>query len=368
MPVTAREEALLALNRWEGFHAGMLKSWPVEPEEAFAGNESLWERVGLPPRARELVARLRSEGWATAEEERADRIGAKLLFWGGDGYPARLVDLERPPAVLYAMGKWPAASRMDAVVGTRRCSPYGSRIARELGCLLAGASIGVLSGGALGIDGAAHAGALEAEGATVAVLGTGVDLAYPPQHEELFARIRERGTLLSEFPLSTASRAWRFPRRNRLIAALADRLAVVEAPEKSGAIVTAKIAMDLGREVWVVPGRIDEWVCKGSNSLLWDGAHPLVEPEDLARVEVPQQASLFGSRPEEEETSPLLHVLRSFGDQAVDILASKVKMSAADALAELTRLEALGLARRTIPGRWSADPSTGRKKAGHPIL
>ncbi len=366
--MTAREEALLSLNRWEGFHAGMLGGWPVEPEEVFAGNESLWVRLGLPSKARELVARLRRESWATAEGERADRIGVKLLFWGEDGYPARLVDLERPPTVLYAMGKWPAAARMDAVVGTRRCSPYGSRIARELGCLLAGASIGVLSGGALGIDGAAHAGSLEAEGETVAVLGTGVDLAYPPQHEELFARIRERGTLLSEFPLSTASRPWRFPRRNRLIAALADRLVVVEAPERSGAIVTAKLAMDLGREVWVVPGRIDDWVSKGSNALLWDGAHPLVELEDLARVAAPQQASLFGSWPEKEETSPLLDVLRSFGDQAVDILAPKVKMSAADALAELSRLEALGLARRTFPGRWSAEPSTGRKKAGHPNL
>jgi len=366
--VTAREEALITLNCWEGFHAGMLGGWPVEPEEAFQGNESMWVRLGIPSKAREMVFRLRSEGWAAAEGERADRIGAKLLFWGGEGYPARLVDLERPPAVLYAMGKWPAASRMDAVVGTRRCSPYGSRIARELGCLLAGASIGVLSGGALGIDGAAHAGALEAEGATVAVLGTGVDIAYPPQHEDLFARIRESGTLLSEFPLSTASRAWRFPRRNRLIAALADRLAVVEAPVKSGAIVTAKQALELGREVWVVPGRIDEWVCKGSNALLWDGAHPLVELEDLARVAVPEQAALFEPWAEKDDTSPLLEVLRSFGDQAVDILASAVKMSAADVLAELSRLEALGLARRTLPGRWSADPSTGRKKAGHPIL
>jgi len=366
--VTEREEALLALNCWEGFHAGMLEGWTVEPQEILEGDEKLWVRLGLPPKAREMLARLRREGWASAEREKAERIGARLLFWGGDGYPAPLADLERPPAVLYAMGKWPVASRMDAVVGTRRCSPYGSRIARELGCLLAGASIGVLSGGALGIDGAAHAGALEAEGATVAVLGTGVDIAYPPQHEDLFARIRERGTLLSEFPLSTASRAWRFPRRNRLIAALADRLAVVEAPVKSGAIVTAKQALELGREVWVVPGRIDEWVCKGSNALLWDGAHPLVELEDLARVSAPEQASLFEPWGEKVGTSPLLEVLRSFGDQAVDILASAVKMSAADVLAELSRLEALGLARRTLPGRWSADPSTGRKKAGHPIL
>ena len=366
--MTSREEALLALNRWEGFHAGMLGDWPVEPEEILEGDESLWVRLGLSPKARELVARLRREGWAAAERERAERLGARLLFWGGDGYPSRLADLERPPAVLYARGKWPVAARMDAIVGTRRCSPYGSRIARELGCLLAEASIGVLSGGALGVDGAAHAGALEAEGATAAVLGTGVDLAYPPQHEDLFARIRERGTLLSEYPLSTASRPWRFPRRNRLIAALADRLVVVEAPVKSGAIVTAKLAMELGREVWVVPGRIGEWVCKGSNALLWDGAHPLVELEDLARVAAPEQATLYGPWAEKGDTSPLLDALRSFGDQAVDILASAVKMSAADVLAELSRLEALGLARRTLPGRWSAEPSTGRKKAGHPIL
>jgi len=219
---------------------------------------------------------------------------------------------------------------------------------------MAESRVAVLSGGALGIDGAAHAGALEAGGVTVAVLGTGVDLVYPVEHEGLFSRIIDQGTLLSEFPLSTPARAWRFPRRNRLIAALAGRLVVVEAPVKSGAIVTARIAMEIGREIWSVPGRIDERGCKGSNSLIWDGAHPLVDMDDLFRVPGPSQGEFFKEETAKENSSPLLEALRVFGDQPVDILATQVRMGAADILVELSRMEAFGLVRRSLSGRWSA--------------
>jgi len=355
--MTEREEALLILNAWEGFHARFLESWAgmgLGPEEVLSAGNTLWEEIGLPEKCRVLATRLRDSGWAGRESEKAALLGTRLVFWEAPGYPGGMTDLPKPPAVLYARGKWPLPERMDAVVGTRRCSPYGSRIAREVASLLAGSMVCVVSGGALGIDAAAHAGALEAGGATLAVLGTGVDLVYPAEHGKLFSRIAEGGALLSEFPLSTPSRAWRFPRRNRLIAALAGRLVVIEAPVKSGAIVTARLAMEIGREVWTVPGRIDEWGCKGSNALLWDGAQPLVEPGDLVRLDGPSQGSLFKESDANGNSSPVLEALRVFGDQTVDILASQVKMGAADILVELSRMEAFGLVRRSLSGRWSA--------------
>ena len=355
--MTAREEALLAFNAWEGFHARFLEDWAargLDPEEVFGTGDSLWKEIGLPEKGRALIAKLRDGGWAKREWEKAAFLGTRLVFWEGRDYPGGLKDLSKPPAVLYAKGHWPPSQKMDAVVGTRRCSPYGSRVARQAAAMLAESGIGVISGGALGIDGAAHAGAIEAGGTTVAVLGTGVDLVYPVEHERLFSAIREGGTLLSEFPLSTPARAWRFPRRNRLIAAAADRLVVAEAPAKSGAIVTARLAMEMGREVWAIPGRIDEWVCKGSNALLWDGAQPLVELEDLVRLARPSQGKLFSEDAANGNSSPILEALRNFGDQPVDILASQVKMGAADILVELSRMEAFGLVRRSLSGRWSA--------------
>lgn len=366
--MTEREQALLAFNAWEGFHARFVEEWSgrgMSPEEVLAAGSAHWEEMGLPEKCRGFLERIREKGWQKREANRADRLGVRLVFWGNPDYPCKLTDLSRPPVVLYAKGAWPPPARVDGIVGTRRSSPYGTRMAREIAFRLGKEDVGVLSGGALGIDGAAHGGAIEAGGMTLAVLGTGVDLCYPPEHESLFPRIAENGTLLSEFPLSTPGRSWRFPKRNRLIAALADRLVVVEAPAKSGAIVTAKLAMEIGREVWVVPGRADEWVCKGSNRLLWDGAQPLVEIDDLVRFPGAAQAELF--RPGGGNSSNVLEALRVFGDQTVDILASQVKMSAADVLVELSRLEAFGMVRRSLSGRWSALPGQSVGESGYPI-
>jgi DNA processing protein len=358
--LTAREEALLMLNACEGFHARHLEGWSrrgLAPEEVLEGGRACWKDLGLSEGCQEKLEGLRKKQWGRKEAERSCRLGIRLVFWGTGEYPESLLGLSRPPAVLYAKGDWPPPARMDGVVGTRKCSPYGARMAREIASRLVRSQVGVVSGGALGIDGAAHAGAIEAGGTTVAVLGTGVDLCYPPEHGKLFCQIQENGLLLSEFPLSSPARTWSFPRRNRLIAGLAKRLIVVEAPVKSGAIGTAKCAMENGKDVWVVPGRIDEWVCRGSNRLIWDGAQPLVDLDDLACLPAPAQGELF--QEEGSLSSPILEVLGSFGDQTVDILASQVKMSAAEVLAELSRLEAFGLVRRSLSGRWSA--AFGRK-------
>ena len=177
---------------------------------------------------------------------------------GDEGYPAALLDLSAPPRVLWAIGDGAVLRPpVIAIVGTRKATPYGLRVTREIAGALARAGACIVSGMARGIDGMAHLAALDAHGSTVAVLGTGVDIAYPAGHRPLHARIRERGLLLSEEPPGAHAGPGSFPRRNRLIAALASITIVVEAGLKSGAKITADDALDLGRTVAAVPGPID---------------------------------------------------------------------------------------------------------------
>ena len=196
-------------------------------------------------------------------------------------YPARLLDLPDAPAMLYARGTLPTAlPPAVAIVGTRDASSYGLRIARSIATSLARAGVAVVSGLARGIDGASHEAALAAGGRTVAVLGTGLDLVYPRSHRELQSRIGVEGLLLSELPATSPGHGGSFPRRNRIIAALADVVVVVEAGEKSGALITADYALELNRTVACVPNGIDVPSAQGSNALLKKGAEPILHPDD----------------------------------------------------------------------------------------
>lgn len=197
-------------------------------------------------------------------------------------YPARCLELPDPPAVLYARGMPLVADPPAvAIVGTRAATPYGLRVARTIAsrCVRAGAC--VVSGLARGIDGAAHEAALEAGGRTVAVLGTGADLTYPRSHRQLQQRISREGLLLTEHPDGSTGHGGSFPRRNRIIAALADVTVVVEAGIGSGALITADHAVELGRTVACVPNAIDVPQAAGSNALLKQGAEPVLTPDDV---------------------------------------------------------------------------------------
>lgn len=209
---------------------------------------------------------------------RAERAGVSVLSWDDDGYPAALHHLADPPPVLFLAGRVELLARRPsvAVVGARRSTARARDVAKRLGAALTKARVTVVSGLALGVDGAAHAGALRGGGDTVAVLGTGVDVPYPRFHRRLHDEIRHRGLLVSEFPPGTSAAPHHFPRRNRVLAALSETVVVVEAGARSGALITVDHALDLGREVWAVPGPIDTRVCTGSNRLLSDGARPLV--------------------------------------------------------------------------------------------
>jgi DNA processing protein len=211
------------------------------------------------------------------------RAGVSVLLPDDPGFPAELAADPEPPAVLFARGD-PAVlgGRRVAIVGTRRCTRYGRDVAYELGCDLAGAGVRVVSGLALGIDGAAHRGALAAGGAPpVAVVGSGIDVVYPRGHGSLWEQVAGTGLLLSEAPLGARPEPWRFPVRNRVIAALAEVVVVVESAEKGGSRHTVEAAMVRDRPVMAVPGSVRSPVSSYTNGLLADGCHPVRDALDV---------------------------------------------------------------------------------------
>ncbi|HSP64797.1 MAG TPA: DNA-processing protein DprA [Candidatus Deferrimicrobium sp.] len=198
------------------------------------------------------------------------------------GWPDRLEHLQEPPATLWVRGTLPPPhAPCVAVVGSRRATPSGLLTARDIAVDLAVAGITVVSGMARGIDGAAHRGALHGDGRTIAVLGCGIDLCYPSEHRQLRDQITERGCVLSEDGGLEPPLGWRFPQRNRIIAALAEAVVVVEATARSGALSTARWAADLGREVLAVPGSIRSPSSVGTNLLIRDGVRPYLGVADL---------------------------------------------------------------------------------------
>ncbi len=203
-----------------------------------------------------------------------DRLAAKgivALTPVDEAYPRPLRSIPDPPPALFVDGRVPGEVSV-ALVGSRKASATGIETARALGIALSERGVCVVSGLALGVDAAAHEGAVEAGGLTVGVLGCGIDVVYPRRNRDLFRSVRRHGALISEYYLGEAPLAWRFPARNRIIAGLAETVVVVEAPEKSGALITARHALDAGRDVWAVPGPPGVRECRGSNGLLADGA------------------------------------------------------------------------------------------------
>jgi DNA processing protein len=291
----------------------------------------------VPP-AQAAEVRMRAD----ALLERGARVGATCVALGAPAYPPALGDLRAAPPVLWMRGTPAlAALRSVAIVGTRRASSVGVRVARSLAVACAESGIGVVSGLALGIDGAAHEGALEGQGATVAVLGTGVDIAYPPRHRALQERIAAEGLLLSEVPPGERGHAGTFPQRNRIIAALSEVTVVVEAGRESGALITARVAQELDRTVCAVPGSVLAPECAGSNALIQDGVQVLCSPDDLlAELRIARRASAAPSL--EGDAAACWDALQS-GTADVTILAARSGLDVRRANVALAALELHGL-------------------------
>lgn len=225
----------------------------------------------LRPASGERLADLRGEG-------------RRLVSYRGPGYPERLLHLHQPPPVLHLAGPGELDRPSVAVVGTRSATSYGRRAARDLAGGLARAGWTVVSGLARGVDAAAHRAALDAGGRTAAVLGSGMEHRYPASNRELYRRIEGHGLLVSEFPPEQAPRRWTFPKRNRIIAALSSGVVVVQAPRRSGALITAEQALELGREVFAVPGPVGSPASEGTHDLLRSGAPLAARAADVLEV------------------------------------------------------------------------------------
>ena len=349
-----------AARLWSAF-----ESEGLPPEALWQEGPPLWRRLGCSQAVIDSLQSLSDSSWPDQEMELAERLGVRLVTFRDGSWPKDLSEQLDSPRLLYVAGEWPMHGPFVSVVGTRRCSQYGARAAFEVGRAVAEAGGTVVSGGAAGIDKASHEGCLSSGGASVAVLGTGVDVAYPRGHKPLFDRLSGGdGTLLSEYPLGSGPKQWRFPERNRIIASLASPLVVVEAPVKSGAMITARLALEAGREVWAVPGRINEGVCEGSNRLIYDGAIPLVSIPEFISLTFNRQLSLFGGESSSDRSTVVLSekeqrilcLLEKSGERTVDNLAVEGKMAPADVFSSLAALMAAGHVFATGPGRWSAVP------------
>jgi DNA processing protein len=290
-----------------------------------------------------LVRPPRGERWRAFErrfDERAylERLAAdgyRFLARSAPGFPPLLRAIHDPPPGLFVRGvaKTDVLSRPAvAIVGARAGSGYGTSVARSLGRELAGAGLVVVSGLARGIDAEAHRGALEGTGATVAVLGCGIDRDYPAAHAELARRVADAGLIVSEYAPGVEPAPWRFPARNRIVAGLCAATIVVEARERSGALITADLAVEEGREVFAVPGEITSSLSAGTNALLKLGAAPLTDAADVL--------AFFGIEPEpvEGETSPLLELLPASADE----LVRKTGLGASEIARALVELELEG--------------------------
>lgn len=290
MPLSLVAQHWLTLSLLPGLGCGLISRLVAHYGGAEAvlrhgGRESA-SIAGIGPRLQELLADQaqvqRARRQAKAELTRLADFGGQPLCPEMPQYPHALLTIADPPALLFCRGNFSLLSLPAiALIGSRAASEYGCRIARQLAAELAGQGVVVVSGAAYGIDASAHQGALQAGGPTIAVLGCGLDIAYPKTHASLLADIAASGLLISEYPLGTQPDGFRFPARNRLISGLSAGVVVVEATEKSGSLITATLALDQGREVFAVPGRVDSPKSAGCHALIRQGAQLVCHAEDI---------------------------------------------------------------------------------------
>lgn len=325
-------------------HFGNARQAWLAPAAAFA-------RV-FPPGLAERLAAARAGLSPAACWEEVGRKGLGLVLRSHDAYPPRLAGIDDPPFVLYYRGTLPAEEPAVAVVGSRRATPYGLAVAEKLGHDLARAGVWVVSGLARGVDMAAHRGALAAGGRTVAILGSGLNRIYPPEARSLARSIAEAGSVVSEFPPAAAPLAGNFPARNRIISGLSLGVVVVEGGRQSGALITADMAAEQGREVLAVPGPVTSEASRGPHALLRDGAALVESAADVLETlglplpVAPSTASL----PEPDREERLLLAALGLEPRLPEELAAATGLAPGLVLALLLALETSGRVRRAGAG------------------
>lgn len=339
------------------------------PQAIFRCSPAELEGAGVHPG----VARSLASGCAFEEAadqlDRAKRFGALIVTPQDNFYPELLREIYDPPILLFTAGRLELLDTvMVAIVGSRRATHYGLTVAQRFAHELAGQGATVISGMARGIDTAAHKGALEAQGSTVAVFGCGVDVVYPAENRKLAAEIQSRGLLLSEYPMGAPAYPQNFPVRNRIVSGLSSAILVVEGAQYSGSSITARLALDQNREVFAVPGNVTSSMSWGPNLLIKQGAHLAQEASDILDGLHPQDrirlARLRSSTVAEEEQQPNLPLspMGALGDQLLRILTLDMPLhlddivlrgedsSSSEIIAMLFELEMAGRIRQ-LPGR-----------------
>jgi DNA processing protein len=356
--ISAEARALLLLDQLPGIGLATLRSLVTafgSAEAALSAPRPAFREVAGPRAAGARADRtVRAAAHSTVEAglALAGRLGMSVVTWTDPRYPEPLLRLHDPPPVLFLRGRMELLGVPTVtIVGGRRATPRARDVAERLARGLAETGTCVASGLALGVDGAAHRGALAASGPTVAVLGRGADAAYPPGHRRLFRDVLASGLVVSEFLPGTPALPHHFPRRNRILAALAQAVVVVEAGVRSGSLITVDHALDLGIDVWTVPGPIDVATCAGSNKLLSEGARPLVSVADFVREVTGGLVAPTALDRHADAGGPAGALLRGLGSETlgVDELAARAGLAVSAALSLLTELELEGAVRQ-LPG------------------
>ena len=319
-------------------------------EAAWRADESALRQAGLDRRALPNLLKARAQLDLDAELDKLAARNIRFLTWDDPDYPSRLLQIPDPPPVLYIRGQLtPEDEWAVAVVGTRRASAYGKAATQRLVTDLAVNHVTIVSGLARGIDAEAHRAALESGGRTIAVLGCGLDLVYPPEHRNLAREIVSHGAMVSEYPLGTRPEAGNFPPRNRIISGLSLGVLVVEAGFKSGALITADYAADQGRDVFAVPGNLFVRNSAGVNHLIQDGAKLVMGAEDVLEelnlMMVVEQAQVRAVVPETEVEALLLQYL-SLEPVHVDEISLQVKLPISKVTSTLALMELKGMVRQ----------------------
>jgi len=360
-PVSARAAEWLAISLLPGVGPATLCQLACSYQSPFAIAARVQDDPEAGGRLRTLFADPagldRARELAAAERARLTRLGFGLICYQDAAYPETLRTIDDFPVLLFYRGDLHSLGRpCIALVGSRRATSYGLEIGHRLGAELAESGIAVVSGVAAGIDGAVHGGALSTDGVTIGVLGCGLDVVYPRQHGNLYKQIARQGVLLSEYPCGTRPDGFRFPARNRIISGLSLAVVVVEATLKSGSLITARLALDQGREVFAVPGRIDSPTSAGTHALLRDGAQLIASGKDILVALGLETASPPGTETDQhpgpvldDEARQVLACLDAYGKD-IDTITRQAGLPDGQVLQVLLQLELAGLIRQE-PGQ-----------------
>lgn len=327
-------------------------------QQAWNATAEQLEEAGLHHRLALLVVETRQSGILEKTLQKIHQLGIEVQTWEDERYPRRLKEIDQSPPVLYSLGSLLEGDLWAvAVVGTRKVSAYGKQATQEIVSLLARNGITIVSGLARGTDGVAHLSALEAGGRTIAVMGNGLDLIYPPEHRSLAQRILSHGALVSDYAPGVAPEAANFPPRNRIISGLSQAVLVMEAGVKSGALITAAFAAEQGREVFAVPGSIFAPLSKGTNQLIHEGAHILLSGQDV--LELLNLENVFEHQvartvlPSDATEARLMHVL---GNEPlyIDDIHNLAALPIEQVTAALAMMELKGMVRKVGSMRYMA--------------